>query len=282
MKKSINFSNTIVLGTGYSVDTFFKNPEKEKIIQSNTTISFQSSFFHGYEKYGLIPDVWTWSDPHASLEGLIFILDNESLFSESNLKILIPNFVDTSYREGSKYKEYSGTSAVWRYPEMERFYYNSLEKIKEIRGIDVEVLETYTSKLITKQPLLTKDCQNIFNNPVERFIIDRPIIGSFKYTTDNSHVDVWGRENKVSFFVFPIMAHLGCKSLGVAGFDFGGSRFFNDNTMHAFSINKKEISSNPVCNIVNTWAKEWYKYHNMKIYSLVGPGESGLNDILES
>jgi len=278
----MTFNKSIVIGTGYSVDTFFKNPEKEKIIKSNTTISFQASFYYGYEKYGFIPDVWTWSDPHAALEGLSFILDNKALFCERGLKIIIPNFVDTHFRSEQKYKDYSGTSPVWRNIDMERYYYSSLEKIKEVKGVNVEVIDVYTSKLITKQPLLTKDCQNIFNNPVERFILDKPVIGSFKYTTDNSYVDVWGRENKVSFFVFPMMTYLGCKSLGVVGFDFGGPRFYSENSLHAFDVKKQDFFSNPVCKIVNTWAKEWYKYHNMKIYSLVGPGESGINDILES
>ena len=114
--------------------------------------------------------------------------------------------------------------------------------------------------MMVTSPRKTKDCKNIFKNPVERFILDRPIIGSFEYKSDNSYIDVWGRENKLSFFVFPMMAYLGCRQLNIAGFDFGGPRFFNNNTQHAFSIDQSSLDD-PVYKIVNIWAKEWYDYH---------------------
>ena len=78
-----------------------------------------------------------------------------------------------------------------------------------------------------------------------------------------------------------MMAYLGCRQLNIAGFDFGGPRFFNNNTQHAFSIDQSSLDD-PVYKIVNIWAKEWYDYHTMKINSIVHQGESGLMDILES
>jgi hypothetical protein len=279
----LDFSKAIVLGTGYSVDTFFNKLKHPEIIKSNTTIAFQAAFYFAYEKYNFIPDVWSWSDPHSALEGLKFLLEKKQLFTsrEKELRIIIPNFVDTSCRD--RHTDFCGTSPVWRDPELEKFYYDSLEEVKKIKNVSVQVLNVYTTKLIAKKPLETRDCQNIFTNPVERFVIDRPIIGSFRYSTDNSYVDVWGRENKISFFIFPVLVYLGCKSLGVAGFDFGGNRFFNNNSKHPYySIDKEEVKRSPEHQIVKIWSKEWYKYHNMKIYSLVDSGESGLNDILES
>ena len=278
----IDYKNSVVIGTGYSVDTFMNSKNCQEILNSNTVVSFQAAFHYAKQKYDIFPDVWMWSDPHASLEGLDFILNNKNIFQSGlkSLQIVIPNFVDTSFRH--IHKDYAGTSPAWRDAKMGNYYYDSLEKIKKIKNIQVRILDVYTTKLITRQQELTRDCKNIFKNPVERFLIDRPIIGSFKYETDNSYINPWGRENKLSFFVFPVLQYLGCKSLGSVGFDFGGTRFYSDNDMHAFNFLKDELSKDPTYKIVNTWAKEWYKYHNMKIYSLVGPGESGLNDILES
>jgi len=81
------------------------------------------------------------------------------------------------------------------------------------------------------------------------------------------------------------MAFLGCKKLGVVGFDFGGSRFYNDNDRHAFGwTTDSRIADldDPVYEVVNTWVSEWRAFHGMDIRSLVPPGESGLADILEA
>lgn len=268
-----------VFGTGYSTGTVFKSLQYSESFQDSTTIAFQAAFRNLYDMYGFLPDIWMWSDPHSSLEGLDLILSNKEMFKEKPLQIILPKYSDTSCRHS--HRLYAGTSPVWRNVYMEEEYYSKLEEIKNVPGVIVTVQRVYTTKYMAMAPHKTKDCDNIFRNPVERFVLDRPIIGSFRYKTDNSHQDVWGRENKLSFFVFPMMVHLGCRDLEVAGFDFGGSRFFNENTQHAFSINQENLTD-PVYKIVNIWTKEWYNYHGMKVNSLVGPGESGLVDILQA
>ena len=124
--KKVDFSNTIVFGTGYSVDTFFKKKDYLNVVDSNTTVSFQAAFYFAYKKYNFIPDVWTWSDPHSAIEGLQFLLENKKLFTSNQRKlhIFIPNFVDTCFR--NKHHDFCGTSPVWRDINMENFYYRFL------------------------------------------------------------------------------------------------------------------------------------------------------------
>ena len=276
-----DYSSSIIIGTGYST-SIISRKENKKLLEENTKIAFQAAFPYVYELYGIMPDAWTWSDPHAALSGLKFIdmLSDESIFADKKLEILIPRHLGQDLRNMCEYRNYVGTSAVWRVEKLSRTYYGLLEKIQKKSFISFKEIDCYTTKQMVLQPEKTKDCKNIFHNPVERFILPKPVLGSFQYGTDNSYEDIWGRENKLTSFVFPIMSFLRCKNLGVTGFDFGGGRFYDlQNTRHPYNIKNK--LQDPVCKIVKTWTKEWYKYHNMNVYSLAKKGESGLIELLE-
>lgn len=275
-----DYSSSIVIGTGYST-SIISRKENKKLLEESCKIAFQAAFPHVYELYGIMPDAWTWSDPHAALSGLAFIdkLPDNHDFGGKKLEIFIPKFLGIEYANMCEYRNYVGSSPVWRNYAQSEAYYGILDKIHKKRFISFREIDCYTTKQMVLQPEKTKDCKNIFNNPVERFLISKPVLGSFEYKTDNSLEGIWGRENKLTSFVFPILSHLGCKNLGVVGFDFGGGRFYDmKNTTHAFDI--KDKLQDPTCKIVKTWTKEWYKYHNMKVYSLAKQGESGLVDIL--
>lgn len=275
------FEHSVVIGTGYS--TFLLDSEKHKaVLEGKKLIAFQASFPKIYEMYGILPDVWMWSDPHSALQGLRFLLNpiNKDLLVGKSFHIYIPSYLGVSAGLSHQYRKYTGTSPVWRDQEMFKEYYSSLEKVEKSENITFVEIDCYTTKQMKTMQDKTRDCKNVFNNPVERFILSKPILGSFEYKTDNSFEDIWGRENKLTSFVFPMMSHLRCKELGVIGFDFGGSRFYDTkSSTHAFDTSKK--LDDPVFKIVKTWTKEWYKYHNMKVYSLAKEGESGLVELLQ-
>lgn len=278
---SNKYEKSVVIGTGYSTSIVSREENKETL-EENTKIAFQAAFPAIYELYKIMPDVWTWSDPHSALAGLRFLLDqkNKDLLGDKNIEIFIPKYLGTSFSTAQQYRKYTGTSPVWRNQNMFDEYYSSLVELQKREYITLSEIDCYTTKQIKTMPEKTKDCINIFQNPVERFILSKPVLGSFEYKTDNSFQDVWGRENKLTSFVFPMMSYLQCRNLGIIGFDFGGGRFYDSgNVAHAFDIKNK--LQDPVCKIVKTWTKEWYKYHNMNVYSLAKKGESGLVELLE-
>lgn len=276
------FEHSVVIGTGYSTSLLDLEKHKAALV-GKKVIAFQASFPLAYEMYDIFPDAWIWSDPHSALRGLEFLIepDNKDLLVGKDLHIYIPKHLGTSMGLTHEYKKYTGTSPVWRDQKMFKQYYSLLEEVKKNKYITFVEVDCYTTKQMKTSPDKTKDCKNIFNNPVERFILSKPVLGSFEYKTDNSFQDVWGRENKLTSFVFPMMSYLRCKELGVIGFDFGGSRFYDTNSKtHAFDNTSNKLED-PVFKIVKTWTKEWYKYHNMKVYSIAKKGESGLVEILQ-
>ena len=108
------FENCLVIGTGYSTNHLFEDVRYQDKMKGKTTIAFQAAFHYAYEKWGYIPDAWTWSDPHAALEGMRFILENPKLFKErkKQLDVLVPNFADTKHRK--EFKDYAGSSPIHR------------------------------------------------------------------------------------------------------------------------------------------------------------------------
>lgn len=277
----IDFTNSVVFGTGYSVRNFFDS--EKKIKKGTTSVCFQASFPNIIKEFSFFPDVWMWSDPHGALDGLRYIFESEKIkknYNEKNkLTILIPEPLDSTYKQNREYSNYFGSSPVWRNMNLFYEYYGLLDLLKNQKNLNFKTFPTYTQKQMITKPEETKECTMANEEPEKRFSLSKPILGSFEYESDNSYLHIWGRENKVTSFVFPVMHYLGCKKLGVAGFDFGGSRFFNQNVMHPFQTGN---FNDPIYKIVNIWVKKWQKYHKMDIYSLVEKGESGLNDILEN
>ena len=163
-----------MLGTGYSTGTVFKSEQYLRSLKGKTIIAFQAAFRNLYDLYMFLPDVWMWSDPHSSLEGLEMILANKEIFREKPLQIVIPNYCDSSFR--NEHQLFAGSSPVWRDATMYDLYYSMLEKVKDVEGVKVLSIQVYTTKYMVTSPRKTKDCKNIFKNPVERFILDRPII----------------------------------------------------------------------------------------------------------
>jgi len=279
-KKQSNFSNCVVIGTGYSVKSFFKNDNLNELAK---VVCFQASFPNVIKEYNFYPDVWTWSDPHSALDGLNMIASGEvdENYNESNkLTILMPAPLGVSFLKDEKFRNYFGSSPVWRDKRLFYEYYGLLNLVKEKSNIDFISFPIYSQKQIVVSPSETVECNSIKNKPESRFDLSRPLIGSFEYEGNNTHYNNWGRENKLTSYVFPIMAHFGCRKLGVVGFDYGGSRFYDESkNVHAFQTGN---FNDPIYKIVNIWVKKWQKYHKMDIYSLVEKGESGLNDILEN
>ena len=234
--------------------------------------------------FDIIPDVWTWSDPHSALEGLDLILNDFEFLKreEKELKILLPDYLDVSKKE--EVRNYCGSSPVWRVPQLRDYYYSSIEKVKELPGIQVETVPSYTTKLMHTQPNLTRDCANLWKNPVERFVVSLPIFGTFPYKSDNASMGPWGQENKLTSFIFPLMIYKGCRKLGISGFDYAGPRFYDKSlTRHAFTIPDIDFPdfADPIVDAARLWAQDWKIYHQMEIESLVDSEFSALQSILQ-
>jgi hypothetical protein len=283
LRSILSKKEVLVFGTGYSTETFLNKTEIDNL-ENKITIAFQASYHNIIKKWNFIPDIFLFSDPHSSLDVFEYILNNKEKFEklEKEIHIIFPHFLGKDSVLGSDYRFYSGTSPVWRDSGMKEKYLGYLDQVPKIKNINFLELPVYTTKQMQTKPLESRECNGVFIDPLQRFIMKKPLLGSFAYHYSDNHYTFWGQENKLTSTLFPILTFLSCKKVGVSGFDFGGPRFFSrESNRHSYDhVDLKTNRDYPVFKVVKTWTKEWYKYHNVEFYSLLEKGESGLVELL--
>lgn len=297
--------NLWVLGSGETISLY---RDKVKKLKDKTTLVLQRCFPHIYTGYGIIPTYWTWSDPYGSLEGIKYLssLGKKELSKFKKMKILVPSHC---YSTLEKFRKYSGSTPIERIQIAGSWtiawenYICLLNELKE-RGMNIEVVETTTTKYIKNNPAsapslenkqwLEKDCE-------ERFKLDKIVFGTCKFDSESviGLENIWGLENKLSSVMFPISQKLGAKNIFVLGFDHIGGRFYEvepsgqkrnlagsaeSGVRHPWNdeTQKKELSEGAKIplGMVKKWV-DWQHIHGMKIYNVVENSYTLLNDVLE-
>lgn len=326
-------NKSIIIGTGHSVNSFFKDKATaNKILNKDesSVVAFHKAFPLITTYYDCVPEYWLWADPEAAIGGLKYLIENKSMFNKGRkIKILLLKQLTTE--EIDKVWLHFGSSPVWREPHRMSLYYGLLEEVKNLSYVDIIPIEATTTKLLfyvnlhkeeseynknlwewkynknfidTMDQELVKYIKNIvkatpnnFQNypsgdfhlnslmltPEVRFNFPQAILGTFPFRGNNSFVNKEITENKLTSFVIPILQKLGCKNLGVLGFDYGGGRFYDVKglTTHGFDDKKIDMENNSTYKALNLWNKVWYPHHKMKLYSMVKREESRLNMLLE-
>lgn len=321
----IDVEDCCVIGTGYSVNTYFQDGRHVEGLRKKKIFGFQRAFPYIKQEFDCMPDFWFWTDPNAALEGLQYLVGCDSPL-EKPLHILLAPYLDTPQIEDASMN--TGTSPTWRSNEKITLYYSLLEEVKERNDVKFLPVPIWTTKYLSHLDAYRENqgylghlwawryseayhrkMRNDLDYYVReisrvappsqargpygdyylyslpsiplRFQMPFVLMGTFPYESDNSFRHVGSRENKLTYCIFPLLEKLGCKKLGVLGFDFGGGRCFDDTEItHPFDTAGVDME-NPIHGVVRLWNNEWSAHHGMEIHSLVDPGESKLNTLLE-
>lgn len=321
----IDVKDCCVIGTGYSVNTYFRNERHVTGLRGKSIFAFQRAFPYIKQEFDCMPDYWFWTDPNAALQGLEYLIDHGPQL-EKPLQILLAPYLDTVQIEAATL--YTGTSPIWRSNEKMTLYYGLLEEAKQLSCVEFLPVEIWTTKYLSHLDKYQQQASSYLGHLWEgrysqlyhrhmrsaleyyfrhlssavqgpppgphgdfylhslpciplRFKMPFVLMGTFPYESDNSYRSESVRENKLTYSIFPLLEKLGCQKLGILGFDFGGGRCFDETeTTHPFDT---DDSAPPtlIHEVVGVWSKEWRPHHGMDIYSLVEPGESKLNRLLE-
>jgi hypothetical protein len=267
-----------LIGPGETV-----NSHIDKILEDKDCKIFalQKVFPHCHIKYGIEPDFWTWQDPHGSLEGMQYILNNKNKFLK--MRLVLPKYV---VGERESFKQYCGTTAINTAKKWQD-YTSLLSKVREAGLRDIIVNST-TTKHISLYPFLNKDYYEKEISGKDcylRFALEKVIYGTVPFDSDRvmGIKYKWGLENKLSSVMFPLAHFLGAKEVYPVGFDFVGSRFYDKNSKAGtWGDDAKEVSRNMEVAIesIEKW-KNWSSISGMKIKSMIQEDSWILNSVLE-
>ena len=268
----IDVGDCCVIGTGYSVNTYFRDGRHVEGLRGKKVFAFQRGFPYIKQEFECMPHYWFWTDPNAALEGLQYLVDCGAQL-EKPLYILLAPYLDTLQIEDAAL--YTGTSPTWRSNEKIILYYSLLEEVKQLSCVKFIPVDIWTTKYLSHldayrenqgylghlwQWRYSQTYQRKMMNHLEyyirevtratgphaaagphgdyylyslpsiplRFQMPFVLMGTFPYESDNSLRHIGSRENKLTYCIFPLLEKLGCKKLGVLGFDFGGGRCFDD------------------------------------------------------
>jgi len=143
-------NNSIIIGTGHSVNSFFKDKttaNKTLNKDESSVVAFHRTFPMITTYYGYIPDYWLWADPDAAIDGLRYLTENKSMFNKGK-KIKILLLKELATEEIDKVWLHFGTSSVWRDPHRMSLYYGLLEEVKNLSYVDIVPIEATTTKLL--------------------------------------------------------------------------------------------------------------------------------------
>ena len=269
--------NLVLLGPGESVSNGIK---KIFHLENMETLALHRVFPTAHTLYNHIPNYWTWADPDAATDGLLYLLKNHKQEPDlKKMKIVIPNYVCGTYEE---FRKFAGTTPLGRDIALWEKYSVLLEQVKQFMNVDI--FEAITTKNISTDPFNNLDYTADIHDTecFYRFTFpDKVVLGTVRYDSERviATANKWGLENKVSSFMFPIAFYLRAKNVYCLGFDFVGARFFDKTkTRHAWGNNTARLNESIKfsLSLVDKW-KSWSKIHGMSLYCAAPKSESLLS-----
>lgn len=207
-------------------------------------------------------DYWTWGDPNAVVDGLLYYRHMKDSGDEEGFDrlptIIVPRYMSTvSYMLSN-----GGSSAISGKPVWKDIYNEVMSEMEELGKIHY---------LEHAQGTRTLNNDAIFEDPALRFNGDKVYFGSVKFDGAGSHSN-WAHENKLTVNIYPIAHYLGATEVYALGFDNRGTGigrpipFAHNNQTTIDKYLKK----------YDLWTS-WEKYHGMKLYSCIRDEYSDLN-----
>jgi len=267
-----------ILGPGASL-TYHQ--EEIKKLEDHNTLAFQRVFPNCVKHFDLIPSYWFSADPFPWLEGFEFLhaLPSPEKDRFRQMQIIIPEYATKTF---AHFRLFAGTTPLGRLPGGWERHLELLQALQQ-DGFNINVVDCLTTKyMYTNQILKDKD---IFDTEVYmRFMHEKPIFGTVPFDSESVVGDrfKWGLENKLSSNIFPLAFYLRARELYIAGFDFKGPRFYNNDSRHPWNdeTQGKSLHEYPLI-LIKKWV-EWEQVHGMKIYSVVNADYTLLSDVLPS
>ena len=268
-----------ILGPGHSLS---RHEEYIRALRSDDhkVFAFQRVFPNCVRHFDLVPDYWFSADPFPWLEGFEYLasLPPDQIELYKKMTILIPSYANDTY---AHFRMYTGTTPLGRLEGgWER--YRTLKQHLLDSGFNIKVLPCTTTKYLSVNG--GGQYGDIFESEAYiRFMNPKIIFGTTEYDSESVIGDQfkWGLENKLSSNVFPVAFHLGYKELYIAGFDFKGPRFYNDDARHPWNDETqkgKNLFKYPL-ELINKWL-DWYPLHGMTIYSVVNEEYTMLSHVM--
>ena len=268
-----------ILGPGHSLT---RHEESIRALQGedHKVLAFQRVFPNCVQHFDLVPDYWFSADPFPWLEGFEFLTSLKRPQQEKykKMKILIPSYAAGTY---AGFREYAGTTPLGRVEHGWQKYQVLTSHLRG-EGFDIQVLPCTTTKYLATNG--GEPSGDIFDTAAYlRFMGEQIVFGTVPFDSESVVGDQykWGLENKLSSNVFPLAFHLGYKQLGIAGFDFKGPRFYNDDARHPWNDETqkgKNLHEYPL-NLIKRWL-DWAPLHGMDIHSVVGEEYTMLSSVL--
>ena len=246
----------IAVGPGNSAEWFFnqKNlnlPNDVKLLAYHRVFPFVEHRF----------DYWTWTDPHAAIEGLDAYIKQKQ--KKLLPKIIVPFWMKTI----SLQKKHGGTSPLHRDPKKCFFYDQTIDYLNKQGHIHF-IEDAISTKDIPLDDL-------VFSNPKLRFN-KKVYFGTVPCDGIHSESN-WAQENKFTIQILPICYYLGVSEVYSIGFDNQGTgiqrtipQFYNNQSLIELSMEK-----------YSTWINVFSKFHKMKIFNLAPDQFTQLNKIMD-
>lgn len=270
-------TNLALLGPGESVS---RRIHQIVHMENMNTVALHRVFPHVYTLHKHLPNYWTWADPDAATDGLLYLLENHKQDPAlKKMKIVIPHYVCGTYEE---FRKFAGTTPLGR--DM-RLWDQYSQMLNQVRGfMDVDIFEAVTTKNISMYPFSNRDYLGDIhgNEAFWRFTHpDKVVLGTVQYDSERviGTLNKWGLENKVSSFMFPVAFYLQAQNVYCLGFDFIGARFFDTTkTRHAWGTETTRLNESIKfsLSLVDKW-KKWSDIHGMTLHCCSPESESLLS-----
>lgn len=267
-----------ILGPGNSL-----NEHRDEVVTLNgqNVMAFQRVFPNCVKYFDLIPSHWFSADPFPWLEGFEFLaaLPSSEKDSFRQIEILVPHYAARTFAD---FRMFAGTTPLGRVPGGWDRHQALLRHLQD-DGFNIQIVDCLTTKYMHTHHILAD--KDIFEQEAYvRFMHEKPIFGTVPFDSESVMGDQykWGLENKLSSTIFPIAYYLKAKRIYVAGFDFKGPRFYNNDSRHPWNdeTQGKSLHEYPLT-LIKKWV-EWEQLHGMKIYSVVNADYTLLSDVLPS
>lgn len=202
---------------------------------------------------------WTWGDPHAAIEGLMWMKNNPN---EKHPQIILPWW----HKSVSVFTANAGSTPLTR-SKNKTFYDNEVAKLEEEGKLVFLENAVPTKKLAYNHP--------IFLDPTFRFK-DEVVFGSVPFDGQSSESN-WAQENKFTSVMLPISYYLGYDEVYCLGFDNRGTGI---NRVIPQSKNDPRTIAKYLEKIT-LWTRDWKDIHKIKIFSVIPDKYSPNNTVMD-
>lgn len=245
----MNKENIWLLGPGSSL---FYNKKEIKKLKNRTTIGFQKFFPNCVEHFDFYPKFWSFFDISTSINGLKYIIDTwKTKGIKLDMTIVGTHFhLEDDLKNIVKYgnpQRMVGRKKTIPFSE----YRDKIEYILDNDLVKIQTFNTMTRKQIgiDKLKILPISDKGRF-------------CGEYVYCGCNP-VDCTSREqeNKLTYFMLPLLHRMNFKNVYIAGFDGKGGRFYN--------LKNRIPPHRATFFFLHQWNNKWKKYTNMNLYSVI-------------